>query len=562
MNVVEKLSKDLVEQKIVTSEQLREAEKIKAQTGRSLGETLISLNYLTQDELISLISSKLDIPHIDLTSYVVESEVINLVPENSARRYKLFPLFRVEDTLTVAMADPMNIFALDDLKIQTGLNVEPAMASEESIIKAINEYYSGAHLLEEAAENIKLDLGDEAAGKLTTDRIEHITELPPIVKLVNQIILEAVKDRASDIHLEPHREAVDVRYRIDGILHKVSSIPKALHLPVVSRIKIWANLDISEKRIPQDGRIQTKIGLKDVDLRVSTFPAINGEKVVLRVLDKSGVSFQLSDLGFSAENLRTFRSLIKRPSGLVFITGPTGSGKTTTLYAALNAVISPERNIVTLEDPVEYEIKFINQGQINPKAGLTFAAGLRAILRQDPDIIMVGEVRDFETAELVIRAALTGHLVFSTLHTMDAASTITRLIDIGVEPFLIASSVAGIIAQRLVRKNCFKCVQEYSPPQKLVNELSLDNSSDLKFYWGKGCKDCGQTGYKGRTGLFEVVRITEPIKALIMEGAPAGKIKETASREGFKSLQEDGREKITKGITTVEEVLRATFIED
>ena len=562
MNVLEKLTKDLVEQKIVTSDQLREAEKVKAQTGRSLGEALISLNYLTQEELISLISDKLEIPYIDLSGYVVESEVIKLVPEQTARRHKLIPLFKVEDTLTVAMADPMNIFALDDIRIHTNLNVEPAISSEESIEKAINEYYGGANLIDETAESIKLDLGEESADKLTAERIERITELQPIIKLVNQIVLEAVKDRASDIHLEPNKEAFDVRYRIDGVLRKVSSVPKTLQFPVASRVKIWANLDIAEKRLPQDGRIQTKIGLKDIDLRVSTFPTIFGEKIVLRILDKSYASFQLGDIGFSVDNLRIFRSLLKRPSGLIFITGPTGSGKTTTLYSAINTVISPEKNIVTLEDPVEYQIKYVNQGQINPKAGLTFASGLRSILRQDPDVIMVGEVRDFETAELVIRAALTGHLVFSTLHTMDAAGAITRLIDVGVQPFLIASSVAGILAQRLVRKNCFKCIQEYTPPRKLLNEVGLKDNNELKFYRGKGCKDCGRSGYKSRTGVFEVVKMTDTIKEHIIGGASAGKIREAARQEGFTSLLEDGLEKVSQGITTIEEVLRETFIED
>lgn len=529
------------------------------QTGKPLGRILGDLNFLRSEELIAFVGRQLEIPHVDLSSYIIESEVIDLIPEATARKYKLIPLFRVEDRITVAMADPVDIFALDDIKLQVGCDVNPTIASEESIIKAIDEYYGGTRLVEEAVESIsRSTLGLVPAEKLAAEKLERVIEQPPIVKLVNQIFLEAIRSRASDIHLEVQKEGTDIRYRIDGILHRVSSIPKHLTLPVISRIKIMSGLDITERRIPQDGHIRRKLGEKEIDLRISTSPTIYGEKVALRILDKSAMAFSLADIGLSPSSLRQLRELIRRRSGLIIISGPTGCGKTSTLYAILNAINSPEKNIMTLEDPVEYEVQHVNQEQINPKAGFTFPMGLKSILRQDPDIIMVGEIRDFETAELVIRASITGHLVFSTLHTMDAAGILTRLIDIGVEPFLIASTVIGLVAQRLVRKICTKCREEYTPSLSLLEQVGWSGKKDLKLHKGRGCKECKHTGYKGRTGLFELVVVNEKIRGLIMGKTPSTAIAEAARKSGMKSLREDGLDKILAGITTIEEVLRET----
>ena len=551
-SLIDRLSANLVSEGLVTKEQLSEAERTQCQTGQSLGRALVDLHFLSREELIAFVARQLEIPHIDLTSYIIEAEVIDILPEATARKYKLIPMFRVEDTIQVAMADPVDVFAIDDIKLQVGLEVKPVLADEEDILKAIDQYYGGTHLIEETIEGIKETSWECTTPKrLEAEELERVTEQPPIVKLVNQLILEAVSNRASDIHLEPQRKEMIIRNRVDGILHKVSSIPKHLQLPVISRIKVMADLDLTERRLPQDGRIQTRLGEKVIDMRVSTFPTMLGEKVVMRILDKGAISLDLAAVGFSSENLKIFRALITEPSGLIFISGPTGSGKTSTLYAALRAINSPEKNIVTLEEPVEYEIDYINQGGINVKAGLTFARGLRSILRQDPDVIMVGEVRDFETAELAIRAALTGHLVLSTLHTIDAAGCLTRLIDMGVEPFLISSSVIGVVAQRLVRTICPKCKEEHISP-------GLSDNKEIKSYKGRGCKECRNTGYKGRTGLYEIIILDENIKKLIMAKTPASSIKEAVRKCGARSLREEGLSKARAGITTIEEVLRET----
>lgn len=558
-SLVKKLTAKIVSKGLLTKDQLGKAKALASKEGNSLVEALVDLRFIDKDSLLDFIADELEIPRVDLSAYMIEPEVIDLVKEKTARMYRLIPLFRIEDTLTVAMADPVNIVALDDIKLQVGLEVVPAISSEESIEKAINEYYGGAHLIGETIESFKKSGGEDfpTPYDLKTKSVAQVIEQPPIVKLVNQIILEAIKTGASDIHVEPRKTKVDVRYRIDGVLHSVSEVPKHLHLAVVSRLKIMADLDITERRVPQDGRIQRKLGDKEIDLRVSTFNTIYGEKVVLRILDKSNISLDLPSLGFSKESLRRMNIIIKQKSGLVLICGPTGSGKTSTLYAALSAISVPDKNIVTLEEPVEYQIKYINQGQINPKAGLTYAKGLRAILRQDPDIVMVGEVRDFETAELVMRATLTGHLVFSTLHTMDAATTLTRLLDMGVESYLLSSSVSGIVAQRLVRKICDKCKTEYMPTKEVLAQAGW-SSKQIKLFKGKGCKACHQTGYKGRIGLFEVVVLDERLRGLISASTPADVIRKGIRQSGTKSLRDEGFDKVEQGITTLEEVLRET----
>ena len=562
-DLVNKIATDLINQNVITKDQLSQAKKLQQKKGYSLDKALVELKIVTNDEIMGFIASKLDIPNIDLASYLIEPDVIDMISEDSAKKYKIVPLFKVEDTLTGAMSNPMDVFALDDLKLKSHLEIKPVLSDEDSINKAIEQYYGGTHLIEETIEKAKsISVDIDISEPYGVARLERVSEQTPIVRLVDQLITEAVKDKASDIHIEPQKEDVNIRYRIDGILHNVSTLPKHLQLSVISRIKIMASLDIAERRTPQDGRIQIKLGEKDIDIRVSTFPTIFGEKIALRILDKSRAITNLVDLGLESENLARLRSLIRKPNGFVFIVGPTGSGKTTTLYALLHEINSPDKNIVTLEDPVEYEIKHINQGQINPKADVTFAKGLRSILRQDPNIIMIGEVRDLETAELAVRAALTGHLVFSTLHTMDAATSLTRLVDMGVEPFLISSSITGLVAQRLVRKICPKCKEEYKPSKELLKQIGWENKKNLKAYRGKGCKSCKQTGYKGRVGIFEVVAMNEEIKRLITSDNSANIVREEIRKSGAKSLQEDGLKKVSKGITTIEEILKETINEE
>lgn len=557
--LVERLTTRLVQEGLVSETQMAEAKRAQKQTDKSLGKILVELRILSQEDFLAFIADQLGIPHINLSKYMIESEVIDLVPEAVARKYKLIPIFQVRDALTVAMDDPTNVLALDDIRFQTGMEINPVLASNESIKKAIDQHYGGTRLIDQTIKGLEVtSYGVETAEDLEAEQLQKITEQAPIIKLVNQLILEAIRDKASDIHLEQQKQSMKTRYRIDGMLHDVSTIPKSMRLAVVSRIKIMADLDIAERRLPKDGRIQISLGAREIDLRISTFPTIYGEKLVLRILDKGKNPLDLSELGLSTENLQRFRMLVGKPNGLILITGPTGCGKTSTLYAALRTVNSRERNIITLEDPVEYEIADINQGQVNPQAGLTFASGLRSILRQDPDIIMVGEIRDLETAELVTRAALTGHLVFSTMHTMDAPGAITRLIDIGVEPFLIRSNVIGIIAQRLVRKICPHCKERYSPPASLLEEAGWANKKDLELYKGKGCKQCRHTGYKGRIGVFEVLVLNENIQELITSKSPTSRITQAARQSGVKSMFEDGLEKIAAGITTIEEVLRQT----
>lgn len=488
-------------------------------------------------------------PHVDLDSYLIDKKVIELVPEGLARRYQLIPLFKIGNTLTVAMADPHNILALDEVGHRTGCEVEPVVTTDIQIKRAIDQYYgvSGSieEIIRECAENGPDPLGAEEA---------------PAIRLLNLIMAQAIRDGVSDIHFEPDEKSLQTRYRIDGVLHEVSSLPKNLQSPIISRIKVMGNMDIAQNRTPQDGRSHIEMEGKQIELRISTFPTIYGENVVLRILDQTSALMGLEDLGFSKDTIMHYETLIKRPHGIILVTGPTGSGKTTSLYASLNSINSPEKNIVTIEDPVEYRLNLIRQTQINPKAGVTFATAIRSVLRQDPDVIMVGEIRDLETAETAIRAALTGHLVFSTLHTNDAPGALTRLMDMGVESYLISSSVLGVLAQRLVRTICPKCKERYQPEDKIVKALGAGNVKDLAFSQGKGCKNCWHTGYKGRTALFELLMVNDPIRDLILQRAPSRMIRKVARETlGMKSLREDGLEKVLKGITTINEVTQVTF---
>jgi type IV pilus assembly protein PilB len=550
----------LVKEKLISNDQLDEAQRMSKDLGVSLGQALVDTSAVAEEDLISFIARELELPHIDVTGYSIESEVLKFIPASLARKHLLIPLFKVEDTLTVAMADPINVFALDEIRLQAGLDVSPVLASAESIRKAIEEYYGSAESIKEAVRAVGTASFDMPSMEhLSKHKLELITNQPPVIRLVNELILHAINQGASDIHIEPRRDIDDLRYRVDGYLHKVSTIPKNMHLAVVSRLKVMADLDITERRVPQDGRISIEMLGRDVDIRMSTFPTIEGEKVVLRVLDKTKSVTDLESIGLSQTLLREVKNLIKTPSGLILSCGPTGSGKTTTLYTMLNAIRSPDKNIVTLEDPVEYNIQDINQGQINPKAGLTFASGLRTILRQDPDIIMVGEMRDVETAELGIRAVLTGHLVLSTLHTLDAGGATARLMDMGVEPFLVASALMSVIAQRLVRRICPNCKTEYRPSEEMIKIMGIEHPEEHKFYHGTGCIQCHHLGYKGRTGVFELMIVKYKIRELIMQKAPVNDIHDAAVSFGMRTLREDGLDKVFAGVTTLEEVMRETM---
>ncbi len=494
---------------------------------------------------------------IDLSDYKIDPNALMLISEEEARKKKVIPLAIRDNTLLVAMADPHDIFLIDNLRISTGYEIEPYQASEESIMEAISQHYKMTEVAE-VEEEID-ELLSEAEEAAEAKKIEEIIEDAPIIKLVNSIITRGVRERASDIHIEPQERDLRVRYRIDGVLQEVMRSPKSIQPGLISRFKIMAGLDIAEKRKPQDGHCSLTVGGKVYDFRVATLPTIYGERVVLRILAKESVLFDLDKLGFLPDTLEKFRKSYMKPYGAILITGPTGSGKSTTLYATLNVLNTPEKNIVTIEDPVEYRLPGINQVQVNPKIGFTFARGLRAVLRTSPDIVMVGEIRDRETAEIAIEAALTGHLVFSTLHTNDAPSAISRLIEMGIEPFLVASAIDCVQAQRLARRLCTECKEPYKPTRKALEEIGfpLEEGEEIPtLYRPKGCPKCNGTGYKGRIGIYEVMLMSETIERLAVEKATAEQIKKVALEEGMKTLRMDGFEKVRLGVTSIEEVLR------
>jgi type IV pilus assembly protein PilB len=546
----------LLKQGVITAEQIEKAKEETKRTGINLEKALEKLGFINEEDIAKAKADALGVIYMDLSDYLIDNEIIKFIPENLAKKYKVVPIFKIADTLTVATIDPRNIEALDQIrKISKVDNVDPVLVSEKGIQRVLDSYYAAAGA---SVDEIVESMEKEKFSAVKKGLIE-VAEEPPIIKLVNILITEAVKDRASDIHIEPELDIVRARYRIDGILHEVHMLPKKLQSAIASRIKILANMDIAENRKPQDGKIRLKLEDRDLDIRVSTFPTVHGENVVMRLLDKTSILLSLKDLGFSQSNLELFQKLIQQPNGIILVTGPTGSGKTTTLYAALTTISSMEKNIITIEDPVEYELPLIRQTQVNPKAEITFANGLRSILRQDPDVIMVGEIRDKETAEIAIQASLTGHLVFSTLHTNDAPSALTRLIDMGVEPFLISSSVIGILAQRLVRTICDKCKEKYTPTPAVLKDLGI--AGKVEFYRGKGCDKCKNTGFKGRIGIFELLVINEEIRKMTDEKSSGDQIKKKAIQLGMKMLREDGLEKVNQGLTTIEEVLRTTEME-
>jgi type IV pilus assembly protein PilB len=554
-----RLADTMVKRGLITQEQIDSAVSRSREIGQPLNESMVDLGFITAWELVAFVTHEAELPFVDIDPNRIQIDTINRIPAAMAVKYEMLPLGERAGIITMAMANPLTVFSLDGIRKESGIDLTPVLAKKEVIDQLINEYYGKGKIIADAVENLKdsqIELpGDDVE---TIGKLEALTSQPPVIKLVNEIILNAVQEGASDIHIEPRRAIVDLRTRVDGILYQASTIPRDLLMAIVSRVKIMANMDITERRAPQDGRIEVKMQGRLIDLRVSTFPTIYGEKIVMRILDKSAMILDLSSLGLDDSEFKKVDSLIKRPYGMTLIVGPTGSGKSTSLYAILNTINGPDLNVMTLEDPVEYEMSMVNQGQINPKAGLTFATGLRTLLRQDPDIIMVGEIRDLETAELAVRAALTGHLLFSTLHTMDAPSAPARLIDMGVEPFLISSAIAGVIAQRLVRKICPKCKTEYTPSKELLEDLGIKQEPGQKFYRGEGCDLCHNTGYKGRTGLYEVMTMNESIKKLIIKRAGADEIRRAAEDNGLVTLRQDGINKARAGVTTLEEVLRET----
>ncbi len=551
-----KLGEILIEKELITREQLKEAIKRQRETDEFLGQSLVCLDFIKEETLVEELSSHLRIPKVDLSNYLIDPEITHLVKEDICREYCLMPLFKIDNTLTIAMANPMNLETIDRIQSDTGCIVEPVISTETGIKEAIDHYYHATDTIRDIAQSVSIEKEPSLIGG---PKIEA-AEKPSVVKSVDLIISQAIADGASDIHIEPDENILRVRYRIDGILHENLQLPIHLHPVIVSRIKILSGMNIAEKRVPQDGHIEFKAEGKEIDVRASTFPTIRGEKVVLRLLYRGDIKYDLSELGFPPDMLKKFERLISRPHGIILVTGPTGSGKTTTLYAALNKISTKEINITTIEDPVEYKLNSLNQSQINPRAGWTFETGLRNILRQDPDVIMVGEIRDTETARIAIQSALTGHLVFSTLHTNDAPGAITRLIDMGIEPFLVSSSIIGALAQRLVRVICPHCREAYEPGKELLKTLGMDTGT--KFYKKKGCRNCNNTGYRGRTGIFEFMIPEEELRSLITAKSPPHVIRQAARRSGMVTLREAGLPLLRNGRTTVEELLRVTQDEE
>jgi type II secretion system protein E len=548
------LGRILVEKGVITEAELNAALQAQQETGKLLGEVLVENEVCTVEDVLMALSEQLHIPYVRLTERMVENDAVARLPADLAYRHQALPLTMNNGRIRVAVGDPFNFAAIDDIRIATGLFVEPVLASPSEIRRLVEKHYM-QRMIEEThggGEEIEVLQEDETE----IGDLQRMAKEAVVIQWVNMVLRQAIQDRASDIHIEPFERGWRVRFRIDGVLHEVPAPPKRLQAAVVSRIKIMGNMDIAERRLPQDGRIKLRVSGKEVDLRVSTVPTLFGESVVMRILEKTSVLFGMEELGMLPETMEKFRRTIRIPHGIILVTGPTGSGKTTTLYAALRETYSVEKKIITIEDPVEYQLDGVNQIHVRPKIGLTFANGLRSILRQDPDIIMVGEIRDAETAEIAIHAALTGHLVFSTIHTNDAAGAITRLIDMGIEPFLVASSMEAVLAQRLVRRVCNSCAQPEPSKPLMSAGQGLPVPSNRRR--GKGCEDCKFTGYRGRTGIFELLLLDEDIRTMIVNRATAGEIADAAIKRGMKTMLRDGMEKVEMGLTTIEEVTRVT----
>jgi type IV pilus assembly protein PilB len=568
-----RLGEILLKESLITQEQLQKALEFQRANGGKLGSCLTKMGFITDDDITGVLSRQYGVPSINLKFYEIDPNVIKLIPQDTALRYQVIPLSRVGSVLTIAMTDPTNVFAMDDIKFMTGFNVEPVVASESAIGEAITRFYGGSDADNEELSKMMKDLVEDEELELAADEaemdaasLEKAAEEAPIIKLVNLILTDSVKRGASDIHLEPYETEMRVRFRVDGMLQTVMSPPLRLKDAMTSRIKIMAKLDIAEKRLPQDGRIMIKYRAdgkkKELDFRVSSVPTLYGEKIVMRLLDKENLRLDMTKLGFEPESLKKFERQILKPYGMVLVTGPTGSGKTNTLYSSVSRLNTVDTNIMTAEDPVEFQLGGINQVQMKEQIGLNFAAALRAFLRQDPNIILVGEIRDFETAEIAVKAALTGHLVLSTLHTNDAPSTISRLMNMGIEPFLVATSVNLICAQRLVRRICANCKEELEVPEQALIDAgySPEEAKKTKIYHGKGCSTCNKGGYKGRTGLYEVMEINDELRELILVGASALELKKKAIEQGMITLRRSGLIKVALGQTTMEEVLRETVL--
>ena len=565
----------LVGHDVIAPDQLRKALQEQKQKGERLEQTIVRLKYAEEEPVLKSLAEYFNLPYVDLDTYIIDEEITKIIPEEMAIRHTLIPIFKIGNTLTIALADPLNIHAVDEVRNRAKTDMEIVVSTEEKIKKAIERHYGGASST--ALETTLRQFTGQSVSGVSTEPTDYrktydlsvkeplpgITEDAPAAKLFDLVMIQAIKDRASDIHIEPDEKALRIRLRIDGFLYEFLTLPKQVHPSLTSRIKVLAEMDIAETRLPQDGNLNVKLDNRGFEIRVSTFPTIYGENVVLRILDQTSPLMKLEDLGFTEDMLLRYKQLIRKPNGIILVTGPTGSGKTTTLYSSLNMINSLEKNIITIEDPVEYRLALIRQTQVNLKAGITFAKGLRSILRQDPDVVMVGEIRDLETAEVTVQAALTGHLVVSTLHTNDAPEAITRLKDIGVEPYLISSSVIGVLAQRLIRNICPQCRVPYQTDQNMLAKLSEyfpELKEPITLYKGKGCKNCKQSGYWGRTGIFELLIVDERIKQLISEKASPQIIRETARETtGMISLRDDGLKKVLKGITTLEEVDRVAY---
>ena len=550
----ERLCDLLIEARMLNQPQLDKALAIQRDKGGQIGEILINLGFITEDDIIRVFEKQSGVSRIDLSAMDIGKEVAGIIPVSLVEKYKIVPIKKEEHKVTIAMLDPTNFFAIDDVRLLTGCAVEAVIAGERDLMRAINKVYGLGDLVEKAVNKLRPD-DIVLAPQIQT------AEDAPIISIVNSLFVQAVREGASDIHIEPQEKVLRIRIRVDGILREVVSFTRDIHSAIMSRIKIMGNMDIAEKRLPQDGRISILEQGREIDIRVSTLPTIFGEKAVLRILDKAAVILDINKLGFSNSNLERYHHLYSQSYGMILATGPTGSGKTTTLYSTLSEINTIGKNTITIEDPVEYRLDGANQVQVNPKAGLTFASGLRSILRQDPNIVMVGEIRDSETADIAVRAALTGHLVLSTLHTNDAAGALTRLIDMGIEPFLVASSVLGVIAQRLVRVICPECKKAYVPAPDSLERLYLGiaPSQPIELYKGLGCANCAFTGYRGRMGIHEVMPIGPRIRKLISQRASTDEIAFCAGKEGMVSMKEDGIQKAFAGLTTIEEVMRVAY---
>jgi len=554
----------------VSADQLRQALEVQKETREPLAQVLVNMSLISEKDKARILGRQWGIPFVDLGERQPDRELLKVIPHHLLQRWKAVPVDRNGPRLVVAMVNPLDVYAIDQMRLVAGCDVDPVIATADDINSALGQTLSvreeiGA-ALQEVSEEVGQDGGDiqleekKRDDDISVDQLREMLEDAPVVRLANLIIRQATREKASDIHVQPEANRVRIRFRIDGILHDVMTVPKRVQAPLISRIKVMADLDIAEKRAPQDGRFALRVAGREFDFRISTNPGVNGEKVVMRILDKRGVQVGLHQLGIPAAMMESFENLINHSYGIVTVTGPTGSGKSTTLYSVLNTINSPEKNILTIEDPVEYQLSGLTQTAVNERAGVTFATALRSFLRQDPDIVLVGEIRDAETALIATEAALTGHLVFSTLHTNDAPTAVARLIEMGIEPFLIASSVIGVMAQRLVRVICPECKESYTPPVEAFRRLNLAVDTDsVTFYRGRGCEHCRHTGYRGRIGVFELMAVSDSLRELVLRKAPTHEIRQHALEAGMITLQQDAMQKILEGITTMEEALRVVY---